>query len=315
MDRPDGPGVAVVGHACHLGQAGLVQARVGDHHPQGGVARGQAGGQLHVPEQLLQGGRQAGPVFVEQAGQLDSVRAVDVPQGVYRHQGAHLQCPGLEGAGPEAGLHGPAHPPVLAHGAAGASPYAALGGRVIAGVFTSGVGHLLIGADVLPAHAQVKETGLAHQGDLGHPGVKADVPLLQILLHPAGGVQAESAAPRQKDGVDALGVHQGVQDLGLPGGGAAPPHIQPGGGHAVAEDYRAAGGGGEVLGVAHPEAAHLHDSNFLHAIERTSFLCMVFSSALHTAVPNTRLETASARPLTATRPIIKINRLAPLLPA
>ena len=178
MDGPDGPGIAVVGHARRLGQVGLVQFGVGDHHPQGGVSGGQAGGQLYIPEQLLQGGGHAGFLLVEQSGELDPVGAVDIPQGVHRHQGPHLEGPGLEGAGPEAGLHSPVHPPVLAHGAARPRAHIALGGLVIAGVLTGGVGHRPIGADVLPAHPQVEETGLTYQGDLGDSGFKADVPLL-----------------------------------------------------------------------------------------------------------------------------------------
>ena len=80
-----------------------------------------------------------------------------------------------------------------------------------------------------------------------------------------------------------------------------------------AEDHSTTGCGLKILGVPHPETAYLHNADLVHT-SSTSLRLMVFCSALHTAVPSTRQAAASARPLTATRPIIKASRLKPPSP-
>ena len=264
MHRPDGPGIAVVSHARDLAELRLPEDAVGDYDPQSGVAGEEVGRVAHVVHQLLNGAGQAFPVRRQQTRHRPSIRPADVSQRVHRHQSAYPDVPGLHRKGAEAGFHGPCRALVLADGAAGAGTFVALRGRVIGGVFAGGIGHGGVRPHVLAAHAEIEQTALRHQRDLGEAHVEADVTLLQIPLHAPCRVETEGAAAGQKHRVDPLRRHQRIQDLGLPGGGTAAPDVQSRGTHPVAEEHRAAGGSLPVLGMAHPEAADLHDPDLFH---------------------------------------------------
>ena len=276
MDRADGPGVTVVGHARHFGELGLVQLGVRNDNAQRCVAGKQILGNGHILEHLHQGIGEPGPLRVPQAGDLNRT-VIDVPQGVHRHQSPHLQMARLDGIGAKARFHGPLHPAVLPHRAARSSSHVSLCGRLAAGIFAGLIGHGRIRADIRPPNSKIKQAGLADQRDLGHTHVKADPPLLQIALDTAGGVQSEGAAAGEQHRVDGICLGHGRQELGLPGGGSSAPDIQPGGAHLIAQEHRAAGGGLPVLGMAHTKSPHFHNSDLSHLTSLLGVFYVLFS--------------------------------------
>ena len=80
-------------------------------------------------------------------------------------------------------------------------------------MFAGLIGHLGCRTHILAAHGQIEQTGLAHQRDLRHAYIEADVPLLQIALHTSRRIQAEGAASRQKNGVNSLCRGYGIENL------------------------------------------------------------------------------------------------------
>lgn len=88
-------------------------------------------------------------------------------------------------------------------------------------------------------------------GHNGHPSdghIEAPAPLLQEFHHPAGGIQAEGAAPGDANRVDLIDHVQAQQGIQLPGAGGGTPDVHAPDGVRRAEDHRHAG---EVLVVAH----------------------------------------------------------------
>ena len=120
----------------------------------------------------------------------------------HRYQGSHFQITGLEGTGSKSGLHSPSDPPVLSNGTAGPSSYITLGRSFIGGTFTGFIGHSPCGTDIFASYYQIKQTGLTDQRNLCHTHIKANIPLLQILLDSACRIQAKGAASREEHSID-----------------------------------------------------------------------------------------------------------------
>lgn len=132
------------------------------------------------------------------------------------------------------------------------------------GVHAGGVAHGGIGAGGAVAQPQVEDAGLTDQRDGGVEDVVAHVVLLQVAHDTGRGVQAEGGAAGEDEGVEGIGVGQGREQAGLPGGGAAAADVDAAGVGAVEEDNGDAGHGLFVLGVAEADALDVGDGDMVH---------------------------------------------------
>ena len=131
-------------------------------------------------------------------------------------------------------------------------------------VHAGGVAHGGIGAGGAVAQPQVEDAGLTDQRDGGVEDVVAHVVLLQVAHDAGGGVQAEGGAAGEDEGVEGIGVGQGREQAGFPGGGAAAADVDAAGVGAVEEDDGDAGHGLFVLGVAEADALDVGDGDMVH---------------------------------------------------
>ncbi len=182
MDRDDDPDQAVLGQLSQLAGLGLVEAGVGQDHPQGGVLNQEL---LGLDSAFHAGpGVGEGPVIRPGAGPGDDVacKVPHVPEGVDHHQSGNDQALlSPDGAVAQSPFGGLQHTKELADGGPGPGADAAFG-RVIGGSVQAGlVAQGLVRAHGGVAEAEVEEDGRGHNGHPGDRHVETDSPFFQVL--------------------------------------------------------------------------------------------------------------------------------------
>ena len=169
-------------------------------------------------------------VVSPQPGDLAArLKIVDVAHRVDRDERADLQVAHLDGVAADAGFHAVVHAQQLADSCTGARAVVAVAVVAGFGVDAGRVGHGCIGPGAGVGHGQIKQVGLADEGDFRHTYVKTNAAFFEIPHDAACGIQSEGAAARQHNGVDDLRRRLRLEQLALPRGRPAAAHIQPAG--------------------------------------------------------------------------------------
>ena len=266
MHGADRPGIAVVGHARDLAQPGLVKARVGHDDRERRVSHEfVVHNRVTAPHEIDRTAHRH-PVLGEQAGHLcPGLPVVDVPQGVEHDHRADFQRADLHGVTADTRLHAVFHTGDLAHGRAAARAMVAVPviGR-FQGMLRGCIAHHRVRANARVAHAEVVDVRLDDQRNPRKARIVADAAFLEILHYTVRRAQAVGAAAGEHNGMNRLLRRQRIEQMALPAGRAAAPHVQPGAHARFTDEHRASGARLHVLHLANMNALYPGNGNLSH---------------------------------------------------